>query len=69
MDRLLKQKEVEELLGLAPSTIEQWRLRGRGPRWVRLGRAVRYRLSDLTEYMQGLPTFQCTTAADIAQEA
>lgn len=34
-------------LGLAKSTLEKMRVRGDGPPFVKLGRAVRYRLIDL----------------------
>lgn len=34
-------------LGLRPSTLEKWRTTGGGPRYVKMGRAVRYRLADL----------------------
>jgi hypothetical protein len=30
-DKLLTQKEVKEITGLADSTLEQWRLKGKGP--------------------------------------
>lgn len=38
-------------LGLAVSTLEKLRVSGGGPRFVKMGRAVRYRLSDLEEYL------------------
>jgi predicted DNA-binding transcriptional regulator AlpA len=38
-------------VGLAVSTLEKLRLSGGGPRFVRLGRAVRYRVTDLEAYL------------------
>lgn len=38
-------------LGLATSTLEKLRTYGGGPRYVKLGRAVRYRVSDLEAYL------------------
>lgn len=69
VDRLLHQKEVVEILNIAKSTIEQWRLKGQGPRYVKLGRAVRYRLSDVQSYIASLEGFQSTTEAGITKEA
>jgi excisionase family DNA binding protein len=46
-DRYLNVTEAAERLGLSRHTLNQWRLRGRGPAFVRLGRAVRYAVSDL----------------------
>ncbi len=62
---LLTTKETAELLGLGKSTLEQDRLYGRlGLPFVRLGRSVRYRRSDVESYLQNLKTFTSTSAAD-----
>lgn len=51
-DGLLDTRQAAELLGLRPSTLEQWRWQGRGPEHVRLSRrAVRYRREDLDAYI------------------
>jgi predicted DNA-binding transcriptional regulator AlpA len=34
-----------------PATLEQWRWHNRGPQFVKLGRCVRYRKSDLNTYI------------------
>lgn len=38
-------------IGLAVSTLEKMRVTGDGPPFVKLGRAVRYRISDLEAYL------------------
>jgi len=38
-------------LGLAVSTIQKLRLRGGGPKFLKLGRAVRYRVADLESWL------------------
>lgn len=38
-------------IGLAVSTLEKLRLTGDGPPFVKLGRSVRYRISDLEAYL------------------
>lgn len=43
--------EAAHYLGLQKTTLEAWRCRGGGPRYVKLGRAVRYRLSDLDAWL------------------
>ena len=49
---LLTTDEVAEFLGVSPRTIEDWRRRGGGPRFIRLrGRAVRYRPSELARWL------------------
>jgi hypothetical protein len=39
-----------EWLGVSPRTLIDYRSRGGGPRWVRLGRAVRYRTDWLDHW-------------------
>jgi excisionase family DNA binding protein len=39
-------------LGLGITTLEKWRLvRNNGPKFLRLGRAIRYRLKDLDAWL------------------
>jgi len=66
-DKLMNQKEVKEITGLADSTLEQWRLKGKGPKFIKLGRLVRYRTSDVQSYIAGLQGFASTTEADAAK--
>lgn len=38
-------------LGLAVATLNQWRSQGRGPRYSKAGRSVRYAVADLDRWM------------------
>lgn len=38
-------------LGVSPKTLVDWRCRGRGPRYVKLGSSVRYRRQDLDDFV------------------
>jgi hypothetical protein len=49
---LLRQDEAARLLSVSARTLEKWRVSGRGPRFVRLGRAVAYDPADLTEFIE-----------------
>ncbi len=51
MEKLLNEKEAAELLGQSPRTLQQWRWRATGPRYVKNGRSVRYSLTDLQEFI------------------
>jgi len=44
-------KETAVRLGVEPSTLANWRWSGRGPRHVKVGGRVRYRLVDIAEYL------------------
>ena len=52
MEKLLTQKEVASQLGISERTLERHRITGTGPRWARLGRLVRYRVSDLEQWVE-----------------
>lgn len=45
-------KQAAEYLGLAVSTLNKWRCHGGGPVYIKLGRAVRYRVQDLDEFVK-----------------
>ena len=47
---MLTTKEAARYLGLAPATLNKWRVYGTGPTFIKLGRAVRYHRSDLDAY-------------------
>ena len=48
----LTESQVAERLGLAVATLRAWRHRGTGPRFLRFGRAVRYLVTDLDEFIR-----------------
>ena len=47
----LTETEVAELTGLKVKTLQRWRFLNRGPRFVRLGRCVRYPVTDLRRWI------------------
>jgi predicted DNA-binding transcriptional regulator AlpA len=51
-DALLTELQVSELLGLSVRTLQAWRARLAGPRFVQAGRAVRYRRRDLIDWIE-----------------
>jgi predicted DNA-binding transcriptional regulator AlpA len=53
MNQLLNQRQAAHLLGLSVRTLERHRTFGTGPRFVRLGRLIRYRESDLADWVDG----------------
>lgn len=52
LDELLTTTEAANFLGLKPNTLAKWRVAGVGPLYVALGRAVRYRVSDLKLFIE-----------------
>ncbi len=46
-DAYLNDPQTADLLGVSPGWLRQLRLRGGGPQYAKLGRAVRYRVGDI----------------------
>lgn len=50
-DKIYKASPVAELLGTTVGTLAYWRYMGKGPKFIKLGRAVRYRESDVNAWL------------------
>ena len=48
---MLRTTEAAGYIGLKKSTLEAWRVRGDGPQFLKLGKAVRYRKEDLDDFV------------------
>jgi len=51
-DPLLETGTLAEQLDVRPVTLEKWRQNGTGPRYIKIGRLVRYRQSDVDQWLQ-----------------
>lgn len=45
--KLMTTEEVASRWGIKPETLKAWRHYGRGPKFVKIGRSVRYKLKDV----------------------
>lgn len=52
MQTLLTQRDAATLLALSVRTLERLRLAGGGPKFLKAGKAVRYRESDLEIWIE-----------------
>ena len=59
---VLNTPEAAAYLDVKPATLEQWRWNGRGPRYCKLGRSCRYRITDLNDFLEER-VFSSTTEA------
>jgi predicted DNA-binding transcriptional regulator AlpA len=48
---MLTPTELGTMLHKTPASLAQWRYMGFGPQFVKIGRAVRYRDSDVTAWL------------------
>lgn len=49
---LLTDKELSTTTGVPVATWRYWRANGTGPPWHKLGRSVRYQLSEVEQWLQ-----------------
>lgn len=61
MDPLLTERQAGELLGFSAATMQTSRARGSlagkpAPAWVKIGRSVRYRRSELEKWLASVVT-------------
>jgi predicted DNA-binding transcriptional regulator AlpA len=61
-DSALTENQAADFLGLSVRTLQAWRVRGAGPRYVKIGRAVRYQRGELVSF-QKAHTVSSTTEA------
>lgn len=62
LDALMTGREAAALVQLSERTMERHRTAGTGPRYIALGRAVRYRRRDLLDWIER-GTRQSTSAS------
>ncbi len=62
MTGLLRTDDAAKFVGLSPQTLAILRVEGGGPRYVKLGRSVRYDPADLAAWVEA--NKRASTAAD-----
>lgn len=50
----MDQHEVAKMLGVSAKTLEYWRWRKIGPKFIKIGRLARYRMSDVIIYINAM---------------
>jgi len=50
MDKLLTPKTLADRWNMKPNTLKDWRWKGRGPKFIKIGGRVLYRLMDVEDY-------------------
>lgn len=56
MESLLNEIQLAETLGMSVAALRRWRYENRGPAWVKLGSAVRYKQDAVLDWLQSCPT-------------
>ena len=52
---LLNEHQVAEFLNMSVASVRRWRLFSKGPKFVKIGRAVRYKRGDVEMWLNSCP--------------
>jgi predicted DNA-binding transcriptional regulator AlpA len=55
LETLINEHEVARVTGLSIATVRRWRLLRQGPRYLKIGAAVRYRPADVMAWLESRP--------------
>jgi len=55
IEDLLNEHDVARITGLSVASVRRWRLMKQGPRYLKLGSAVRYRSADIAAWLESRP--------------
>jgi predicted DNA-binding transcriptional regulator AlpA len=47
----ITQEEAATIIGVKPTTLAMWRHKGKGPRYIKVGRSCFYRESDIDAWL------------------
>jgi predicted DNA-binding transcriptional regulator AlpA len=53
---LLNEHDVARITGLSVASVRRWRLFKQGPKYLKIGSAVRYRAEDVKAWLESRPT-------------
>ena len=53
---LLNEHDVARITSLSVASVRRWRLLRQGPKYIKIGAAVRYRPEDVTAWLESRPT-------------
>jgi predicted DNA-binding transcriptional regulator AlpA len=56
IETLLNEHEVARITGLSVASVRRWRLLRQGPKYLKIGSAVRYRPEDISAWLESRPT-------------
>ena len=55
-ETLLNEHDVARITGLSVASVRRWRLLRQGPRYIKIGAAVRYKPEDISAWLASRPT-------------
>ncbi len=56
LETLLNEHDVAHITGLSVASVRRWRLLRQGPKYLKIGAAVRYRVEDISAWLESRPS-------------
>jgi len=56
LQSLLNERDVARITGLSVASVRRWRLFRQGPRYIKIGAAVRYKPADVSAWLDTRPS-------------
>jgi predicted DNA-binding transcriptional regulator AlpA len=56
LEELLTEHDVARVTGLSVASVRRWRLLRQGPKYLKIGAAVRYKPEDISAWLESRPT-------------
>jgi predicted DNA-binding transcriptional regulator AlpA len=56
LQELLTERDVARITGLSVASVRRWRLLRQGPKYIKIGAAVRYKAEDIAAWIETRPT-------------
>ncbi len=56
LEPLLNEHDVARVTGLSVASVRRWRLFKEGPKYIKIGAAVRYQTGDVRAWLETRPT-------------
>ncbi len=55
LEKLLNEHDVARITGLSVASVRRWRLFRQGPKYLKIGAAVRYKPEDISTWLESRP--------------
>jgi len=56
IESLLNEHDVAHITGLSVASVRRWRLFRQGPKYLKIGAAVRYKPEDISAWLESRPS-------------
>jgi hypothetical protein len=63
LEELLTEHDIARITGLSVASVRRWRLLRQGPKYLKIGAAVRYKPKDLSAWLVSRPSGGGNSAA------